>query len=128
MNIIFLDDDLNRWKRFRSKVPQAVHVETAASCIKLIKDTPVIDWLFLDHDLGGEAYVKSYREDCGMEVVRYLCAENRNQTIHNIVVHSHNAPAAQEMFNKLIDAGYKTQLVPFYSLVDAISVNLDAAT
>jgi len=128
VNIIFLDDDIQRWHRFRSKVPQAVHVETAETCIKSIQATAVINWLFLDHDLGGEAYVKSYREDCGMEVVRYLCSEDRSQSIHNIVVHSHNTPAALEMFNKLIDAGYKTQLVPFYNLVDAISVNLDAAT
>jgi hypothetical protein len=123
MKIIFLDDDLTRWAKFQSKVPNALHVETAAACVQLIKDTNTIDWLFLDHDLGGEAYVKSYREDCGMEVVRYLCAENRKQTIHNIVVHSHNAPAAQEMFLKLEDAGYNVRLFPFYNLIHSIQIN-----
>lgn len=120
MKIIFLDDDHQRWYRFQAKIPQAVRVETAEECIQLIKDSPDIDWLFLDHDLGGEAYVKSTREDCGMEVVRFLCADERTKSINKIVVHSHNTVAALEMFNKLKDAGYNVRLVPFYNLMDSI--------
>jgi hypothetical protein len=120
MRIIFLDDDHQRWYKFQSKIPQAVRAETAEQCIKLIKDSINIDWLFLDHDLGGEAYVNSSREDCGMEVVRYLCEQPRTKSINKIVVHSHNVVAAEEMFNKLLDAGYSVKLVPFYNLIEAI--------
>lgn len=120
MRIIFLDDAHQRWYRFQSKVPQAVRAETAEECIQLIKDSPSIDWLFLDHDLGGEAYVNSSREDCGMEVVRYLCQDLRTKSISYIVVHSHNTVAAEEMFNKLKDAGYNVKLVPFYNLIESI--------
>jgi hypothetical protein len=120
MRIIFLDDADQRWYRFQSKIPQAVRAETADQCIKLIKDSPAIDWLFLDHDLGGEAYVNSSREDCGMEVVRYLCKDPRIESISYIVVHSHNNVAAEEMFNKLKDAGYNVRLVPFYNLIESI--------
>lgn len=120
MRIIFLDDDNQRWYRFQSKIPNSVRAETADECICLIRDSAKIDWLFLDHDLGGEAYVNSAREDCGMEVVRFLCADNLTKTISNIVVHSHNTVAALEMFNKLKDAGYNVRLVPFYNLIDAI--------
>lgn len=120
MRIIFLDDDHQRWYRFQSKIPNSVRAETADECIRLIRDSTKIDWLFLDHDLGGEAYVNSTREDCGMEVVRFLCADNLPKTISNIVVHSHNTVAALEMFNKLKDAGYNVRLVPFYNLIDAI--------
>lgn len=120
MRIIFLDDDNQRWYRFQAKIPNSVRVETADGCIRLIRDSAKIDWLFLDHDLGGEAYVNSAREDCGMEVVRFLCADNLTKTISNIVVHSHNTVAALEMFNKLKDAGYNVRLVPFYNLIESI--------
>jgi hypothetical protein len=120
MRIIFLDDADQRWYRFQAKVPKSIRAETAAQCISLIKDSPVIDWLFLDHDLGGEAYVSSSREDCGMEVVRYLCQHPRAESISRIVVHSHNNGAASEMFNKLKDAGYSTRLLPFYNLIESI--------
>jgi hypothetical protein len=120
MRIIFLDDADQRWYRFQSKIPQAVRAETAEQCIKLIQDSTAITWLFLDHDLGGEAYVNSSREDCGMEVVRYLCKNLRIDSISYIVVHSHNTVAAQEMFNKLKDSGYNVRLVPFYNLIESI--------
>lgn len=120
MRIIFLDDDNQRWYRFQAKIPNSVRAETADECIRLIRDSTKIDWLFLDHDLGGEAYVNSAREDCGMEVVRFLCADNLTKTISNIVVHSHNTVAALEMFNKLKDAGYNVRLVPFYNLIESI--------
>lgn len=120
MRIIFLDDDNQRWYRFQAKIPNSVRAETADGCIRLIRDSTKIDWLFLDHDLGGEAYVNSAREDCGMEVVRFLCADNLTKTISNIVVHSHNTVAALEMFNKLKDAGYNVRLVPFYNLIESI--------
>jgi len=120
MRIIFLDDDNQRWYRFQAKIPNSVRAETADECIRLIRDSTKIDWLFLDHDLGGEAYVNSTREDCGMEVVRFLCADNLTKTISNIVVHSHNTVAALEMFNKLKDAGYNVRLVPFYNLIESI--------
>lgn len=120
MRIIFLDDNHQRWYRFKDKVSDAVRAETADECIHLIRDSIKIDWLFLDHDLGGEAYVNSTREDCGMEVVRFLCADNLTKTISNIVVHSHNTVAALEMYNKLKDAGYNVKLVPFYNMIEAL--------
>jgi hypothetical protein len=55
-----------------------------------------------------------------MEVVRYLCEQPRTKSINKIVVHSHNVVAAEEMFNKLLDAGYSVKLVPFYNLIEAI--------
>jgi len=123
MRIIFLDDAHQRWYRFQSKIPQAVRAETAEECIRLIRDSTKINWLFLDHDLGGEAYVDSSREDCGMEVVRFLCQDDLTKVISNIVVHSHNTVAAKEMFNKLKDAGYTVNLIPFYNLIESIEFN-----
>jgi hypothetical protein len=124
MKILFLDDSAQRWYNFQSKVPSAWRVATAEECIKTIKEWPKIDWLFLDHDLGGETWVDTSREDCGMEVVRFLCEQiERVNSIHNIVVHSHNISAAEEMFNKLKDAGYNVKLVPFNNLIKSINYN-----
>jgi hypothetical protein len=104
-------------------VPSAEHVETALACIATIQKEPLIDHLFLDHDLGGETWVDSGREDCGMEVVRYLCSNDFTERIKHIVVHSHNVSAAQEMYLKLKDANYNVQLVPFSNLMRVIQFN-----
>lgn len=118
MNILFLDDNKQRRKSFKSKVPAAQMVETAKACIsKLAKDeNEVWNFLFLDHDLGGEEYVSSDREDTGMEVVRWI-QENEPQ-IRNIIVHSHNGPAGMEMVRKLQDAQYTAMYVPFSMMID----------
>jgi hypothetical protein len=120
MKILFLDDSDARWYSFKSKIPAADRVETAEACVAYIRKNPELDWVFLDHDLGGEAWVNSSREDCGMEVVRFLCADDYTKTIKNIVVHSHNSVASEEMFNKLKDKGYNTKLIPFFNLISAI--------
>lgn len=123
MKILFLDDSDQRWYKFQSKVPNAWRAATAEECIKNIKEWPEIHWLFLDHDLGGETWVDSSREDCGMEVVRFLCSQpERINSIHSIVVHSHNVAAAQEMFYKLEVAGYTVRLVPFINLMNSIEL------
>lgn len=119
MRIIFLDDDHNRWHEFKQAMPQAVHAETAEQCIQMIKNSQNIDWLFLDHDLGGEAYVNSNRKDCGMEVVRFLC-DAKLTNLDKIIVHSHNKGAAIEMEKKLYAAGYNVRMIPFYNLIDAL--------
>lgn len=120
--VIFMDDDRVRLKAFKRKVPVAELVETAANTIKLLKELKTDDevQLFLDHDLGGETYVDSNREDCGMEVVRWIEANLPTQVIE-IFVHSHNTPAAEAMVNKLRDSGYKAVHIPFMYLIRLIS-------
>jgi len=63
----------------------------------------------LDHDLGGETFVDSGREDTGMEVVRWLCQNQDSQDgLIFVRVHSHNAPAAHRMVFDLKRAGYSS--------------------
>ena len=55
------------------------------------------DEVHLDHDLGGEIYVDSSRPDCGMEVVRWLCASRRDRFEKTLfIIHSHNAEAGAD--------------------------------
>ena len=123
MHIYFLDDDRTRTRRFISKVPCAVCVEKASEMIQLLnRQTEPIQSLFLDHDLGGEIFVSSAREDCGMEVVRWLCknAQKKSKQIEQIIIHSHNHPAAEEMFNALQQHGFKVARIPFSQMIERI--------
>lgn len=113
MRILFLDDDLNRIKHFLRVMPDSYHiliVETAESAIKALKEHK-FDHVFLDHDLGGEAWVNSSRPDTGMEVVRWLC-DNITE-IGTVHVHSHNHHAAPVMAKKLSGCGYNATYKPF---------------
>ena len=116
MNILFLDDNSQRLKSFKSKVPSAKTCKTAQECIEILQKQEVWNIVFLDHDLGGEEMVESGREDCGMEVVRWI-QENEPQ-IRNIIVHSHNGPAGMEMVNKLQDAKYIASYVPYSIMIE----------
>jgi len=68
----------------------------------------------LDHDLNGETYVHSGREDCGMEVVRWIEKRNPADYSHvQFVVHSWNENSGPRMVARLQKAGYKAELSPF---------------
>lgn len=129
--ILFLDDDGNRTKTFVSRVPSALTHSTADSICQGIAAAKEagekVKYLFLDHDLGGEIYVDSNREDCGMEVVRFL-AKNVAEyitVIDTIIVHSHNQPAAERMVYNLREYGYNTYYVPFIQLREMLKDGLE---
>lgn len=71
------------------------------------------DMVFLDHDLGGEVFVDSSREDCGMEVVRFM--EEHKPSAGRVVVHTMNPAAGQQMEQALVAAGYWTRRAAFGS-------------
>ncbi len=117
MNVLFLDDDPNRIRNFRSVVPYATIVETAPDCIEQLNN----DWdvVFLDHDLGGEIFVDPKRKDTGSEVVRWIEANKPN--IQRIIVHTCNHQVSYKMICDLTAAGYKAEDIPFPDLIE----NLD---
>jgi hypothetical protein len=113
LRVLFLDDDPCRAREFLAQYPEAVWVQTAAECTGMLAET--WDQVHLDHDLGGEIFVDSSREDCGMEVVRWLCREDRPALRGSalFVVHTHNMNAAGAMVRSLQEAGYLTVYRPF---------------
>lgn len=119
--VLFLDDDLRRAEVFLAIRPEAVWVETARNCIDRLAEP--WDEIHLDHDLGGERYVDVNRDDCGMEVVRWLCAETRPHLIDaRFFIHSHHLAAASLMVQCLLQAGYAAEFRPFgYDLVDLLT-------
>ena len=102
-SLLLLDDNEWRQQRARQIWPACTVVATVPECIRLLE---LRDWstVSLDHDLGGEEYVKSDRVDCGMEVVRWAIVHNPR--VNEWLVHSHNNIAAMLMVNALRGAGF----------------------
>jgi len=109
--ILFLDDSARRTSTFLFDYPSATCVETAAACIAALKDDAPWNVVCLDHDLGGETFVDSSREDCGMEVVRWI--EEHQPSVKLFVVHTYNPGAAGVMVDALIRKGYRVIRIPF---------------
>ncbi len=94
-------------------------VETANDMIDLLKSTDIeVDFLLLDHDLGGEEFVDSDREDTGFEVVRWI-TEHKPQ-IKKIIVHSCNPSAGPAMVQVLSRIGYNAIYVNFVDLLSQL--------
>lgn len=119
-SILFLDDCPRRCKRFRSLNPAADIVHTAVDCIERLKvardlededDELQYEEVHLDHDLNGETYCDSDRDDCGMEVVRWVLLNSPD--VRTFVVHTCNEIAGPIMVQALESAGYRVVYAPF---------------
>ena len=109
---LFLDDDPGRASAFLGANPGAVWVQTIPECVEKLAEP--WDEVHLDHDLGGERFVDVNREDCGMEVVRWLAREPRRHLRRaRFTVHSHNLMAAFEMTFRIRSLGYRVEARPF---------------
>jgi hypothetical protein len=112
LRILFLDDDPLRAEVFLVENPAAVWVQTVEECkARLVEEW---DEVHLDHDLGGEVFVDFERDDCGMEVVRWLCLEPRpHLRATRFYIHSHNPNAANMMALHLEVSGFRVEARPF---------------
>lgn len=117
--ILFLDDDPSRaalmYQRMNSEQQKhTLWVQTAEEAIDVLKNyRERLELVFLDHDLGGRTYVHSAREDCGMEVVRFLEKQAPKDYTCDFIVHSWNIDAAKKMTSRLNAHGYKAVQTPF---------------
>lgn len=118
--ILVLEDDVNRVAVLHQRMNEeqrqkTLWTEFAHEAVEILKDyQPSLAMVYLDHDLGGNTYVNSAREDCGMEVVRFL--EKQDPEKYNgchFRIHSWNEGAANSMHRRLLKAGYDTSYVPF---------------
>jgi hypothetical protein len=123
--ILFLDDDPHRaalaYQRMsETDRTETIWCQTAEEAIVTLNDyKSVLKKVMLDHDLGGEQYVNIKREDCGMEVVRWLERNSQNDkefqpfTEIEFIIHSHNPYAGPKMAERLQKLGLNTKLQPF---------------
>ncbi len=124
--ILFLDDDPQRAVLAHNRMSdedkgKTLWCKTAEEAIITLWDyRHVLERVHLDHDLGGEQYVNTKREDCGMEIVRTLekWSEKKPEEFKKLLnvpftVHSWNAHAAPIMVDRLHKIGLRAKWVPF---------------
>jgi CheY-like chemotaxis protein len=104
MKILILEDNPERHKAFRHNLVGAVLkiVTTVEECIHALK-TDMWDALFLDHDLGGEAFVDPSEKETGYHVAKWL-EDNPDRKPSTIIIHSLNYSGAARMKMCLPDA------------------------
>lgn len=122
--ILFLDDDPNRaalaYQRFKPEDREKViWCQTAEEAINTLRDyKEKLTAVYLDHDLGGEHYVHTAREDCGMEVIRFLEKLARKGELGKLKeakfrVHTWNVDSGNVMYKRLKAIKLKVEYVPF---------------
>ena len=110
IRIFILEDDDNRIKQFRKNFINAELTITKDSkdAIKILRKQLPYDYLFLDHDLGGQQMTKS-GENTGYEVAQWLSKNALKKPKLGLYIHSLNIPGAKNMHDAL---GYGTH-IPF---------------
>jgi len=124
--ILFLDDSPERaavtYQRMsKEDRDSTIWCRTVQETITTLWDyRDVLTRVYLDHDLGGETYVNTKREDCGMEIVRYLeqllikdPIEFKRFEQIKFIVHSWNITAGAKMRDRLITIGLNVDFKPF---------------
>jgi hypothetical protein len=100
MDILILEDDVQRQRQFQQALigTNCVIVDTVEDTIAQLASHQW-DYLFLDHDLGGQQYVLS-GEGTGYAVAEWL-GENVEMQPPNIIIHSLN-PAGSANIKKAL--------------------------
>lgn len=115
MKILFLDDDLSRRDLFSRLVNRRAHdvfiCADAMAAMSCLQEMQPFDFVFLDHDLGGEAYVDTDHKNTGSEVARFIV--KHLPKIKRIIIHSVNSPASEHMYALLTSAGYMVEYIPW---------------
>lgn len=105
MRILFLDDDQERYDRFKVLCPYPFYwAKTADEAIQFLS-TNECDYVFLDHDLEG-VYQDSTHENTGAAVARWMAAYWPSKHIP-VIIHSWNPPGAEKMHVTLKSGGFQ---------------------
>jgi hypothetical protein len=130
MNIFVLDDDPTdeRIPFFQEKLYQhTLYIAKDAynanrKLQKIIDDVLKLDYIFLDHDLGGRVYISSDDEDCGMRVAEFISKNCEYFKDSKIIIHSCNEVGARNMACLLANNNLDCNIVPFWHLLNDLKV------
>lgn len=112
---LFLDDDPHRHRIFAREAYGTffIPVWTAQECQEALLKNDPFDCVFLDHDLGGQVFVKEV-ENTGTQVALFIRDELPDERFPTrIIIHSHNPAGAIRMENILKQTSIHTSRVPF---------------
>lgn len=111
MKILILEDSQARINTFKQKLNSKDYelyffdkVEDAELALENIGGFSVA---FLDHDLDGEIFVDSNKENTGYQLAKFI--SDKKIDIPSIIIHSMNVVGAQNMKNLLP----KAEVIPF---------------
>lgn len=118
LKVFILEDSESRIKEFKkSLVLLTPYCEITVAkdmdhAVDLYKASRPHGLVFLDHDLGDQAYVSSEERNTGSEFVRqtHQMIKEDNSTV---VIHSLNPDGAEYMKNYLSDNDIESTLIPF---------------
>jgi len=102
MRILVLEDNFERIQQFQRKLIGHVveFTTTAELAIEMLK-SQTWDVLFLDHDLGGPAYVDSFGDvETGYTVAKWIF-NNMDRKPKHVFIHSLNGPGALNIQNRI---------------------------
>ena len=102
MRLLILDDDQIRHNHFKKLYSEEniTHVYTAEETINTLKSEEPFDYIFLDHDLGGQQMVESGK-GTGYEVAQWIADNPECLPNNQIVIHSLNPWGRENMKHAL---------------------------
>lgn len=117
---LFADGDSNRAAVAYQRMPEE-EVEATVWCknvketIGVLKDYALrLRKVYMEHDFEGQRDMNSFSHLSGMEIVRFLEKQNYQDYKGCVFcVHTHNIYAGEKMRQRLTEAGYEVQYIPF---------------
>ena len=122
--VLFMDDMKTRHFEFQRYLPKDVvcHWAFSAEEAKNLLDQNDYDQVFLDHDLCEDdimiAVGAPSKVPTGMTVVDYIVSSTKRPK--EVIVHTCNGPASDEMVKRLKDAKVVVHQLPFPYLLQQI--------
>lgn len=104
-NIFILEDSWERVAIFQSELSyhNLFISDSVEEAIKILEENPPMDFIFLDHDLGGKILVESNKPNTGYQLAKWL-KEHPEKTTGIIIIHSMNIVGAKNMMGVLEDS------------------------
>lgn len=111
MKIFILEDNLDRIKAFKQNlIGHELFIASDVEIAKTMLKFNQFEFIFLDHDLGGEVYVNSEFPNTGYQLAKWI--KDNNITYKRLYVHSCNPVGAMNIKSLIPEA----ELIPFPNL------------
>lgn len=109
--MFILEDNENRIKTFKQNlIGNELFIASDVEIAKVMLKFNQVDFIFLDHDLGGDTMVNSNFPNTGYQLARWI--KENNITYKRLIVHSLNSVGALNIKSIIPEA----DLIPFYKL------------
>jgi len=116
LKMLFVDDRSKRIHAALNQYGEKYDVTIAPSvkeALRAISQTD-FDVISLDHDLNGDDYQDSDDRTSGMEIIRFITEYGWPKAkVPSFIIHTSNAFAGQQMYNKLRHMGLTANTIPF---------------